>query len=59
MEEISRNYKAKVPRKRRGEKHKFIKIYPRKKEYDRVVEMVYKPEPGLHTKGKYFWIEYY
>ena len=48
MEDIFRNYQAKAPKRRREENQKFKKInLPKKKEYDRVVEMVYKEEPTV------------
>ena len=51
MEEIFHNYQAKAPKKRREENQKFKKInLPKKKEYDRVVEMVYKEEPAVLKK---------
>jgi len=51
MEEIFHNYQAKAPKKRREENQKFKKInLPKKKEYDRVVEMVYKEEPAVVKK---------
>ena len=55
MEEIFRNYQAKAPKKATRRKQKFKKInLPKKKEYDRVVEMVYKEEPTV-VKKKYFF----
>jgi len=51
MEEIFHKYQAKAPKTRREENQKFKKInLPKKKEYDRVVEMVYKEEPAVLKK---------
>ena len=55
MEEIFHNYQAKAPKKRREENQKFKKInLPKKKEYDRVVEMVYKEEAAVVKKKSFF-----
>ena len=52
MEDIFHNYQAKAPKKRQKENQKFKKInLPKKKEYDRVVEMV-APQESIDIKKK-------